>query len=139
MKTVYFDNAATTPIDERVLETMLPFMREDFGNANSAHHLGQKAKVAVEDAREFVASVIGAEPSEVIFTSGGTESDNAAIKGVLAVAGEKDEIITSELEHHAVLHPVEMSKMKGFKNLFAKPIFAPVTSKDWLLSTLPVK
>ena len=122
MKTVYFDNAATTPIDERVLETMLPFMRDDFGNANSAHHLGQRAKVAVEDAREFVASVIGAEPSEVIFTSGGTESDNAAIKGVLALAGDKNEIISSELEHHAVLHPIEMSKMKGFKNLFAEPI-----------------
>jgi len=122
MKTVYFDNAATTPIDERVLEAMLPFMKTDFGNANSAHHMGQKAKVAVEDAREFVASVIGAEPSEVIFTSGGTESDNAAIKGVLAVSGDKKEIITSELEHHAVLHPIEMSKMNGFKNLFAEPI-----------------
>lgn len=130
MKTVYFDNAATTPIDERVLETMLPYMREDFGNANSAHHLGQKAKVAVEDAREFVASVIGAEPSEVIFTSGGTESDNAAIKGVLAVAGDKNEIITSELEHHAVLHPVEMSKMNGFKNLFAEPIECGTITAD---------
>jgi cysteine desulfurase len=130
MKTVYFDNAATTPIDERVLEAMLPFMKTDFGNANSAHHMGQKAKVAVEDAREFVASVIGAEPSEVIFTSGGTESDNAAIKGVLAVSGDKDEIISSELEHHAVLHPVEMSKMNGFKNLFAEPIKCGTITAD---------
>jgi cysteine desulfurase len=130
MKTVYFDNAATTPIDERVLDTMLPFMKNDFGNANSAHHLGQKAKVAVEDAREFVASVIGAEPSEVIFTSGGTESDNAAIKGVLALAGDKNEIISSELEHHAVLHPVEMAKMKGFKNLFAEPIQCGTITAD---------
>lgn len=130
MKTVYFDNAATTPLDERVLEIMLPFMKNDFGNANSAHHLGQKAKVAVEDAREFVASVIGAEPSEVIFTSGGTESDNAAIKGVLALAGDKNEIISSELEHHAVLHPVEMSKMNGFKNLFAEPIQCGTITAD---------
>ncbi len=130
MKTVYFDNAATTPLDDRVLETMLPFLKNDFGNANSAHHLGQRAKVAVEDAREFVASVIGAEPSEVIFTSGGTESDNAAIKGVLALAGDKDEIISSELEHHAVLHPIEMSKMKGFKNLFAKPIKCGTITAD---------
>ncbi len=130
MKTVYFDNAATTPIDERVLDAMLPYMKTDFGNANSAHHLGQKAKVAVEDAREFVASVIGAEPSEVIFTSGGTESDNAAIKGVLALAGDKDEIVSSELEHHAVLHPVEMSKMKGFKNVFAEPIECGTITAD---------
>lgn len=130
MKTVYFDNAATTPLDERVLETMLPFMKNDFGNANSTHHLGQKAKVSVEDAREFVASVIGAEPSEIIFTSGGTESDNAAIKGVLALAGDKNEIVSSELEHHAVLDPVEMSKMNGFKNLFAKPIQCGTITAD---------
>tara|TARA_R110002124_G_scaffold46903_1_gene140211 strand:- start:10338 stop:11498 length:1161 start_codon:yes stop_codon:yes gene_type:complete len=130
MKTVYFDNAATTPLDERVLETMLPFMKNDFGNANSAHHLGQKAKVAVEDARELVASVIGAEPSEVIFTSGGTESDNAAIKGVLALAGDKNEIVSSELEHPAVLLPVEMSKMNGFKNLFAEPIQCGTITAD---------
>ncbi|MFY0684998.1 MAG: cysteine desulfurase [Balneola sp.] len=130
MKTVYFDNAATTPLDERVLDAMLPFMKNDFGNANSAHHLGQKAKVAVEDAREFVASVIGAEPSEVIFTSGGTESDNAAVKGVLALSGDKDEIVSCELEHHAVLHPVEMSKMNGFKNLFAEPIKCGTITAD---------
>jgi len=130
MKTIYLDNAATTPLDERVLETMLPYMKNDFGNPNSAHHLGQKAKVAVEDAREFVASAIGAEPSEVIFTSGGTESDNASIKGVLALAGDKNEIVSSELEHHAVLHPVEMSKMNGFKNLFAEPIQCGTITAD---------
>ncbi len=118
MKTLYLDHAATTPLDERILEAMLPFMTENFGNANSAHHLGQKAKVVVEDAREKVAHLINAEPSEVIFTSGGTESDNAVIKGVLAVAGDKKEVITSHLEHHAVLHPIEMSKMKGFKPVF---------------------
>lgn len=130
MKTIYFDNAATTPIDERVLETMLPYMKSHFGNANSAHHLGQQSKVAIEDAREYVASVIGAEPSEIIFTSGGTESDNAAIKGVLALCGDKNEIVSSELEHHAVLHPVEMSKMHGFKNLFAKPIDCGTITAD---------
>ncbi len=114
MKTLYLDNAATTPLDERVLEAMLPFMTENFGNANSAHHMGQKAKVMVEDAREKIAHLINAEPSEIIFTSGGTESDNAVIKGVLAVSGNKKEVVTSHLEHHAVLHPVEMSKMNGF-------------------------
>lgn len=121
MRTVYLDYAATTPLDERVLEAMLPFLKESYGNANSIHHLGQQAKVVVEDAREIIAAAINAEPSEIIFTSGGTESDNAAIKGVLAASGAKNEIISSEIEHHAVLHPAQMSKMDGFNTLFAKP------------------
>lgn len=121
MRTLYLDHAATTPIDERVLDAMLPFMKENYGNANSAHHLGQKSKVVVEDAREQIAHLINAEPSEVIFTSGGTESDNAIIKGVMAVSGDKKELVTSEIEHHAVLHPIEMSKMNGFKPVFAHP------------------
>lgn len=120
MKTVYFDHAATTPLDERVLDTMMPYLKDNYGNANSAHHLGQKSKVVIEDAREKVAALIGAEPSEIVFTSGGTESDNAVIKGVLAVSGDKKEIITSEVEHHAVLHTVEMEKMHGAKPVFAK-------------------
>lgn len=120
MRTVYLDHAATTPLDDRVLEAMLPYLKENYGNANSPHHLGQKAKVVVEDAREQVAHLIGAEPSEIIFTSGGTESDNAVIKGVLAVSGDKKEIVTSKLEHHAVLHTVEMGKMQGVKPVFAQ-------------------
>ncbi|MDZ7805754.1 MAG: cysteine desulfurase family protein [Gracilimonas sp.] len=121
MRTVYFDHAATTPLDERVLEAMMPYLKDNYGNANSAHHLGQKTKVVVEDAREKVAALIGAEPSEIVFTSGGTESDNAVIKGVLAVSGDKKEVITSEIEHHAVLHTVEMEKMHGIKPVFAQP------------------
>ena len=120
MRTVYLDHAATTPLDDRVLEAMLPYLKENYGNANSPHHLGQKSKVVVEDAREKVAALIGAEPSEIIFTSGGTESDNAVIKGVLAVSGDKKEVITSELEHHAVLHTVELAKMQGVKPVFAE-------------------
>lgn len=120
MRTVYLDHAATTPLDERVLEAMLPYMKENYGNANSPHHLGQKSKVVVEDAREKVAALIGAEPSEVIFTSGGTESDNAVIKGVITAARDKNEVVTSELEHHAVLHTVELAKMQGIKPVFAK-------------------
>lgn len=120
MRTVYLDHAATTPLDDRILEAMLPYLKESYGNANSAHHLGQKAKVVVEDAREKVAHLIGAEPSEIIFTSGGTESDNAVIKGVLAISGDKKEVVTSELEHHAVLHTVELAKMQGVKPVFAK-------------------
>ncbi len=121
MKTIYFDHAATTPLDERVFEVMMPFLREEYGNANSAHHLGQQAKVAVEKAREKVAQLLNAEPSEIIFTSGGTESDNASINGLLMIRKGKSEIISSELEHHAVLHPVEFSKLTGHKPVYVKP------------------
>ncbi len=121
MRTVYLDHAATTPLDPKVLEAMLPYMTENYGNANSAHHLGQKAKVEVEDAREKVAALINAEPAEIIFTSGGTESDNAIIKGVLTLSKGKSEIITSELEHKAVLHPIEMAKLHGFMPVYVKP------------------
>lgn len=120
MKTVYFDHAATTPVDERVLEAMIPYFTEHYGNANSAHQLGNKAKVAVEEARETIAEHIGAEPAEIIFTSGGTESDNAAIKGVVKATG-KTEVITSPLEHHAVLHSAEALKRSGIQPVYAQP------------------
>ena len=120
MKTVYFDHAATTPLDERVLEAMKPYLTEHFGNANSAHQLGNKAKVAVEEARETIADIIGAEPAEIIFTSGGTESDNAAIKGTVNATG-KTEVLTSHLEHHAVLHAAEALKKDGIQPVYAEP------------------
>jgi len=123
MDPVYFDNAATTPVDPDVLETMLPYFTEDFGNADAAHQFGRNCKVAVEDAREEIARLLNAEPSEIIFTSGGTESDNAAIKGVfsaLSPAG-KNEIITSPIEHHAVMHPAESLKRQGAKIIYLKP------------------
>lgn len=120
MKTVYFDHAATTPLDERVLEAMKPYFTEHYGNANSAHQLGNNAKVAVEEARETIAEIIGAEPAEIIFTSGGTESDNTAIKGVVNATG-KSEVITSPLEHHAVLHTAEALKRNGAKPVYLEP------------------
>jgi len=120
MKAVYFDHAATTPVDERVLEAMKPYFTEHFGNANSAHQLGNKAKVAVEEARETIAEIIGAEPAEIIFTSGGTESDNTAIKGVVNAIGKK-EVVTSHLEHHAVLHTAEALKRIGAKPVYVEP------------------
>ncbi len=120
MDVIYFDHAATTPLDEQVFEAMQPYFCEYYGNANSAHQLGRKAKVALEDSREAIASLLNAEPSEIIFTSGGTESDNAVINGVLDATGKK-EIITSPIEHHAVLHPVEMSKRKGVKPVYLQP------------------
>lgn len=120
MGSIYFDNASTTNVDERVMEEMLPFFTGHFGNANSAHQLGRTAKVAIEDAREKIAKLLGAEPSEIIFTSGGTESDNAIIKGTVA-ATRKTEVITSPIEHHAVMHPAESLKMQGVKVTYIKP------------------
>ncbi|MGD8427198.1 MAG: cysteine desulfurase family protein [Balneolaceae bacterium] len=120
MNTIYFDHAATTPVDERVFEAMKPYFIEHYGNANSAHQLGNDAKVAVEEAREKIAEFIGAEPAEIIFTSGGTESDNAAIKGVVNATG-KTEVITSPLEHHAVLHSAEALKRQGVKPVYLEP------------------
>jgi cysteine desulfurase len=123
MKPVYFDHAATTPVDNEVMEAMLPYFTQCYGNANSAHQFGRECKVAIEDAREQIAAMIGAEPSEIIFTSGGTESDNAIIKGVfeaLSRAG-KTEIITSPIEHHAVTHPAEALKRQGATVTYLQP------------------
>lgn len=120
MGSIYFDNASTTKLDERVLEEMLPFFSGHFGNANSAHQMGRTAKVAIEDAREKIARLLGAEPSEIIFTSGGTESDNAIIKGTVA-ATRKTEVIISSIEHHAVIHPAESLKMQGVKVTYLEP------------------
>lgn len=120
MDTVYFDHAATTPVDARVFDAMKPYFTEHYGNANSPHGMGNSAKVAVEEARETIAEMIGAEPAEIIFTSGGTESDNCAIKGVVNATG-KTEVITSPLEHHAVLHTAEALKRHGAKPVYLEP------------------
>jgi len=120
MDSVYFDHASTTPVDDGVLQEILPYYKNQFGNADSAHQFGRATKVAIEDARELIAKLIGAEPSEIIFTSGGTESDNAAIKGVVN-ATRKTEVITSPIEHHAVIHPSESLKMKGCKVTYLQP------------------
>jgi cysteine desulfurase len=100
MLRIYLDNNATTPVLPEVLEAMRPYFGEHFGNASSIHHHGQETRAAVERARDSVASLLGCKPSEIVFTSGGTEGDNLAIAG-LASAG--DHIITSSIEHHAVL------------------------------------
>ncbi len=113
-KTIYLDHSATTPVDKRVLEAMLPYLQDDFGNASSIHHIGRKASVAVEEMREKIAHYIGSEPKEIVFTSGGTESDNAAIKGTLKATG-KQHIITSNIEHHAILHTIENLKEEGIE------------------------
>lgn len=108
VRRIYLDNNATTPVDPRVFKAMRPFLEEDFGNASSLHVYGQAARKAVEDARERVAALIGASSEEIYFTSGGTESDNWALRGVTA-ASEKEtlHLITSTIEHPAVLRTSE--------------------------------
>lgn len=113
MDRVYLDHAATTPLDPAVLEAMTPHMTEQYGNASSVHQLGRQARVTLEDARERVAACLGGEPGEIVFTSGGTEADNLAIKGVLAAAGAEAGLVTSAAEHEAVLRPAERLQEGG--------------------------
>ncbi len=116
---VYMDHAATTPVDPRVLEAMLPYFSEKFGNASSIYSLGREARQAIEEARRTVAEILHAKPEEIIFTSCGSESDNLAIRGVAFAQrhrGKGNHIITSPIEHHAVGHTVEqLEKYFGFE------------------------
>lgn len=115
MRQVYLDNNSTTPIDERVLQAMLPFLKEHFGNASSVHTFGREAKTALEKSREKVAAVIGADPSEIYFTSGGTESDNIALMGTAWYQEKKkNHIIISSIEHHAILEAAKFLEKRGF-------------------------
>jgi cysteine desulfurase len=115
MRRVYLDNAATTRLDPEVLDAMLPYLREEYGNASSVHSFGQRARAAVEEARAHVAELIGADPSEIIFTSGGTEADNLAIKGIAEAHGHAGRhLITSQIEHPAVLESCRALERRGF-------------------------
>ena len=116
MKRIYLDYAATTPTCPEAVEAMLPYFTESFGNASSIHSYGQEAKQALEEARSKVASLIGAGSEEVVFTSGGTEADNCAIKGVAyANQSRGNHIITSAIEHHAVIESAEFLEIQGFE------------------------
>lgn len=122
MRKVYFDHSATTPTDPLVIEAMLPFLNEKFGNPSSIHSFGREAKVALEDARETVADFCHVSAAEIYFTSSGTESDNMAIKGIAYELRNKGKhIITSKIEHHAVLHTVEFLKKDGFEITYIAP------------------
>lgn len=116
MKSIYLDNAATTQIDERVLEAMMPYLSNNYGNASSVHKFGREIKVLIEDARDAVAGFIGARSSEIYFTSGGTEANNFAIKGIaLNQLNKKNHIIASKIEHSAVIESLEYLKSRfGF-------------------------
>ena len=111
---IYLDNSATTKIDEENFQAMLPWMKENFGNASSAYGLGRQARVAIEEAREDIASSINAHPAEIIFTSGGTESNNAILKSACIESELTDSLLISAIEHHAVSHPAEWLASKGF-------------------------
>ncbi len=116
MRKVYLDHSATTPIDERVLEAMLPYLKDNYGNPNSIHTWGRTTRKAIEEAREKVAELINADPSEIVFTGGGSEADNLAIKGIAFALKEKgNHLITSAVEHHAVLDTFDWLKKMGFE------------------------
>ncbi|MBU1965709.1 MAG: aminotransferase class V-fold PLP-dependent enzyme, partial [Proteobacteria bacterium] len=116
MNQIYMDYAATTPTDNRVVEAMLPCFGEVYGNPSSLHAFGQEAHGAMEEARAKIAAFLGAKPAEIVFTSGGTESDNFAVKGAVYANRKKgDHIITSAIEHHAVLETCRFLEAERFK------------------------
>lgn len=147
MKRVYLDYAATTPTDPEVIAAMEPYFFDKFGNPSSIHSFGQEAKKALEDSREKLASFLGAKPEEIIFTSGGTESNNFAVEGVAYALSDKgNHIITTAIEHHAVGEPCKFLEKRGFKVTYvgvdkyglvsAGDIKKAVTDKTILISVM---
>ena len=122
-RVVYLDHIATTPVAQEVVEAMIPYFREYFGNPTSLHSFGQVAKKAINNAREKLASLINANsPEEIIFTSGGIEANNLAIKGIAEAYEKKGKhIITTEIEHHSILHPLKSLERKGWEVTYLKP------------------
>jgi cysteine desulfurase len=117
MSRAYFDHNATTPPDPAVIEAVVRALRDEFGNPSSVHHFGQRAKAVLDDARSEVAALIAAEPAEIVFTSGGTEADNLALRGAaeaIESASSRRHIITSGIEHEAVLNPVKALGKRGW-------------------------
>jgi len=121
MKKIYMDYAATTPVDPEVLKEMQPYFCEQFGNPSSLHSYGQRARKAVESVREKIGQFLNASPDEIVFTSGGTESNNFAIKGIAYANRERgNHIITSVVEHHAVIEPCKFLENQGFEVTYLK-------------------
>ena len=123
---VYLDNSSTTPVRAEVLSVMLPFFAQAFGNASSIHRWGKEARVGVETAREKVAYLLGAEPSEIVFTSGGTEADNLALRSTARLLKSKGNTLLQPPEHHAVLHTCQSLEKEGFE-----VTCLPSTSTGW--------
>ncbi len=121
MKNIYLDYAATTPTDPEVIEAMQPYFFNKFGNASSIHTFGQEAKKGIEDSRQKIAEFLGCETSEIVFTSGGTESNNYALKGAaFALEKKGNHIITSSIEHHAITEPCKFLEKHGFLITYVK-------------------
>ncbi len=122
-RTIYVDNAATTPVSEQVLESMLPYLKEGYGNPSSIYTKGREAKQALDDARTKVADALGAQPEEIFFTSCGTEADNWADRGAALRGAQKGKrhIVTTAFEHHAILHTVAALERQGFEATYLKP------------------
>ena len=114
MKHVYFDHNATTPLDERVFAAMLPYLRDQYGNASSRHEFGTLARKAVNEAREQVAALVGVQPVQLVFTSGGTESNNAFVKGAAGML-KPSQIAVSAIEHPCVAKPAQELVRAGWK------------------------
>ncbi|MGH2755555.1 MAG: cysteine desulfurase family protein [Actinomycetota bacterium] len=133
----YLDHAATTPVLPEVKAAMLPFLEEDFGNPSSVHAGGRRAKAAVEEARERVAAAIGASPSEIVFTAGGTEGDNLGIKGgVRKLRGNGNHIVTTAFEHHAVLDTFEWLEGQGLHASFVPVPSSGVVTVDAMVEAV---
>ena len=116
MKDIYFDNAATTKLDEEVLEEMMPYLKENYGNASSIYRLGRESRKAVESAREKIANILNCKPTEIYFTAGGSESDNTIVKGIAHSYKKKgNHIITSKIEHPAILETCKQLEKEGFE------------------------
>lgn len=148
MRKIYLDNAATTSLKSEVLEEMMPILKENYGNPSSIYSIGRNARKEVEKSRQIVAEILGANPSEIFFTSGGTESDNWAIRGAAfaQLRKGKNHIITSKIEHHAVLHTIKELEKEGFEatyldvdeNGFVNPedVKAAITEKTALVTVM---
>ena len=134
---IYLDNAATTKLDKRVLEDMIPFMVENYGNPSSIHKHGREVKASVENSRNKIADILGVTPGEIFFTSGGTEADNTFI--INAIYSRKIKTaITSKIEHHAVLHTLEDLEQKNVikSYMYSKYTIAPQARENFSLRIL---
>jgi len=122
MRQIYLDNAATTKIDPLVIKAVMPYLKENFGNPSAIYSIGRNVRFAIENARKKVAELINASPEEIIFTSSGTESDNFALKGIAYACREKgNHIITTAIEHHAILKTTRFLEQQGFLVTYIKP------------------
>lgn len=134
---IYADHAATTPVDERVVQAMLPYMTKVFGNPSGIHTMSQDSREALEEARELVAKLLGARRNEVVFTGGGSEANNLALRGLALANRERgNHIITSAIEHHAVLEPCHQLEREGFEVTYLSPDSVGIVPTEAVLESL---